>query len=386
MPVEVAVPGGKLAVLLLIRSLDVGGTQRQLILLAKGLKERGHSVRVACFYGGGALASELRENGIELVDLGKKGRWDVLAFMNSLVREVRRSRPDVVYSFLGGANIVAAMARPFVRRTRLVWGIRASNVDLAQYDWLHRFAYKVERSLSRFADLIIANSPQGAAHAIDNGFAKQKVVVVPNGIDTDRFRPDPKLRRFERQSFGLGDDQIAIGVLARLDVMKGHESFLRAARIASSRASNLAFLCIGDGPELARIEHVTEELGLGGRVTFTGERDPVAALNALDIACSCSLWGEGFSNSIAEAMACGLQCVVTDVGSSAEIVGSTGAVVPPGSPEALAKAFLAAAASPESYDQSRPRERIVANFSASAMVDRTLTALTNLTTGSVRAP
>ena len=365
----------KLSIFLLARSLEVGGAERQLILLAKGLKERGHSVEVALFYGGGSLAAELRDCGIEVVDLCKKGRWDLLGFMARTIGELRRRRPDIIYSFLGGANLVAAAARFFSPGTRLVWSIRASNMDLTHYDRLHRIGYKIECTLSGLPDRIIANSSAGAAFAIRNGFPEAKIAIVPNGIDTGRFRPDRGLRVLQRRLLGLTDDQVAIGVLARLDPQKGHANFLRAASIAAAKNSTLRFLCIGSGPELQRLENISDELGLSGRVTFTGDEDPVAALNALDIACSCSIWGEGFSNSLAEAMACGLPCVVTDVGDSALIVGPSAELVLPGSPEALAAELLRQAAYLDRHDPARPRARIVQNFLPSAMVDRTLEIL-----------
>jgi glycosyltransferase involved in cell wall biosynthesis len=117
-----------------------------------------------------------------------------------------------------------------------------------------------------------------------------------------------------------------------------------------------------------------DELGLGDRLSFTGPLEPVSALNALDIACSCSVWGEGFSNSVAEAMACGLPVIVTDVGDSAMIAGNAATVVAPRAPEALADAILAQAAALDRHDPGVPRARIVENFSPAAMVERTLEA------------
>jgi glycosyltransferase involved in cell wall biosynthesis len=361
-----------LSVFLLTRALDVGGAQRQLVVLAKALHDRGHSVQVGVFYGGGALAAELEGSGIEIVDLRKRGRWDLLPVVRQLVRELRRRRPDVIYTFLGGANLIAAIAKPFVRKSRLIWSIRASNMDLANYDWAHRLAYKVERSLSPVADRIIANSSAGAAFAVRNGFPAEKIAVVPNGIDTDRFRPDADLRAAQRRKFGLADDEIAIGVLARLDPMKGHAVFLQAASRVAPVRPKVRFLCVGEGSEMARFEQMARELGIAALVSFHGEQEPVATLNAFDIACSCSVWGEGFSNAIAEAMACGLPCVVTDAGDSAAIVGGTGTIVPVGSPEALANAIEAEIRGLPTHDSQLPRARILENFSISAMVDGTL--------------
>ena len=362
----------RLTVFLLTRSLEIGGAQRQLVILARGLKECGHEVTVGVFYGGGSLATELHDDGIKLIELCKKGRWDLIPFLRRLLRELRILEPDVIYSFLGSANVLASVIHPFIRRSRLVWSVRASNVALGNYDWLHRIAYKLECSLSGSPDLIIANSEAGAAFSVRNGFPEDKLVVIPNGVDISMFRPDPGVRAVQRRAFGLRDGEIAVGVLARLDPMKGHRVLLQAARIVRDRGSNHRFFCIGNGPLLSALEQTAKQLRLGDAIVFTGEREPVAALNALDIYCSCSVWGEGHSNSVAEAMACGLPCVVTDVGDSARLVGSTGLVVPPGSPEALADALMAQAASLANYDNSRPIERIREHFSAAVMTAKTL--------------
>jgi len=199
-------------------------------------------------------------------------------------------------------------------------------------------------------------------------------VVIPNGIDTDRFKPDPGRRAAQRSAWGLRGNQIAVGLVARLDPMKGHKIFLKAAQLAGSKNPEMRFFCVGSGPQMQSLELIADELGLGDRLVFTGESEPVAALNALDIACSSSLWGEGFSNSIAEAMACGLPCIVTDVGDSGQIVGATGTVVPPGSATAIANAILRQAESLASHRADEPRARIIENFSMSMMVENTLQA------------
>ncbi len=368
-------PSKRISIFLLARSLEVGGAERQLIALAKGLQERGHSVRIGLFYMRGALLEELRGTGVEVIDLHKTGRWDIPRFIARTIAALKRAEPEIVYSFLGGANLVAAAVRPFVN-ARYVWSVRASNMKLKEYGLTSRIAYWLERSISALPDLIIANSSAGSGHAIQNGFPANRIVMIPNGIDCSRFRSIGELRAVQRRSLRLDENQIAVGLVARLDPMKGHKVFIQAAAIAATRAPNIRFLCIGEGPELQlhQLKLMRDELGLADRLTFTGALEPVAAFNALDIACSCSVWGEGFSNSIAEAMACGLPCIVSDVGDSAAIIDSSGTLVPPAAPEALANAILVQAASLDRHDPEKPRQRIAENFSISAMVDRTLDA------------
>jgi glycosyltransferase involved in cell wall biosynthesis len=218
-----------LSVLLLARSLDPGGAERQLVELALGLKKRGHQVRVALFYGGGSLEGALRTASIDLIDLGKSGRWDGPAFLIRTAAAIRRLKPDVIYSFLGGANVVAALVRPFLGSAKLVWSVRNTEFDRSVDHWLARAGHALESALASWPNAIIANSEGGRAFAVGRGFPESKIAAVPNGIDTERYRPDSALRREQRRKLGLGDDENAIGVLARLNATKDYPTFLRAA-------------------------------------------------------------------------------------------------------------------------------------------------------------
>lgn len=384
--VEAAGQSRPMSIFLLIRSLAFGGAQRQLVYLAHGLRERGHRVGVGVFYLG-PLMADLERSGVTIFDLRKGGRWDLIGFPWRLRRAVRRARPDLIYSFGDDANIFAGLLRPFIRDTRLVWSIRASDMDLSHYSWAHRLGYELECRLSRAADLIISNSEAGMRFAAANGFPEARIEVVPNGIDTGRFRPDILMRRAQRLRWGLSEAHIGVGMLARLDPMKGYEHFLETARQLAAARGHLRFLCIGDGRERDRLTALSDSLGLSGRVLFPGSTDdPVMALNGLDVFCSASVWGEGFSNSLGEAMACGLRCVATDVGDSALIVGDEGVVVPPADPDALARAILI-----QIEDLGREfsggRRRVVENFSIGRMVDRTEAVLDHAArSGSLLAP
>jgi glycosyltransferase involved in cell wall biosynthesis len=361
----------KLSVFLLARSLEAGGAERQLAQLAIGLHERGHAVQVGLFYRRGPHLAAVEAAGVPVINLGKKDRWHLLRFALRVRKAVVAANADVLYSFLGGANLIAAAVRMLVPRLLLVWSVRGSNKDWTQYDWTHLASYRAERAMSRLPDLIVANSYAGRSFSIAAGFPAKRITVVPNGIDTDRFCPNAKLRQRQRKQWQLGRKDIAIGVLARLDPIKGHETFLRAACEVSGQLGEAKFFCIGEGNELARLKHLADDLGIADRMHFTGRTDDsVAALNGLDIYCSSSD-GEGFSNSIAEAMACGLPCVVTDVGDSAIIVGEVGSVVPRGDWSAMAAAILERAGNIKSYSPDKPRRRIVENFGLDAMVDRT---------------
>lgn len=363
-------------VLFLARSLDHGGAERQLVTLALGLARRGHRVAVAVFYGGGPFAAELEASGVRLFVLDKQGRWDVLPFLTRLVRLVREERPAVLHGYLGVPNIIAAVLKPLLPGLRVVWGVRASNMDLDRYDWLSRASYRIECWLSRFADLIICNSRAGLEYAAGHGFPREKMTVIPNGIDTERFKPDAGARESIRKEWGITESEILIGLAARLDPMKDHPNFLRAAAMLIRERPHIRFVCVGDGPESYKTElhRLVTGLGMDEKIIWAGVRNDMAAVfNALDIASSSS-FGEGFSNTVAEAMACGLPCVVTDVGDSAWIVGSTGFVVPSRDPQALANALIRLVALPADQRCAlgvEARARVMAKFGTDKLVNVT---------------
>src|SRR5262249_20275631 len=216
-----------LRVLFLARSLGLGGAERQLVVLAKALATRGHDVHVVLFYAGGPLESELSAAGIPVHHLEKRGRWDLLHPFRRLVLLLRRVRPDIIHSYLPPANILAAAAIWFTRSPKLIFGLRASDMEHGRYDFLAGTTLKIEAVLARYADLVISNSVAGLRAGWARGMPPGCGLVIPNGIDTERFRPDS--RASERTG------AYRIGMIARFDPMKDHNTFLTAAHLVAKR-------------------------------------------------------------------------------------------------------------------------------------------------------
>jgi glycosyltransferase involved in cell wall biosynthesis len=359
----------------LIRSLHYGGAERQLVTLAKALAEEGFNLTVLFFYPGGTLEKDLKDSGVQLISLEKGGRWDIFGFFGRLVSHLKQIKPDILHGYLGVSNLLTLCLKPFFPSTQMVWGVRASNVDLSRYDWLSRLTFQLECLLSRFADLIIVNSHAGRAYHLAHGFPAQKMVVIPNGIDTERFKPDLEARVRVRAEWGIPTQKILIGLVGRLDPMKDHPTFLRAVGLLYQQRQDVNFVCVGTGAEnyAQELYQLTRELNISDQVIWTGARaDMPAVYNALDIAVSSS-YGEGFPNVIGESMACGVPCVVTDVGDSAWIVGDTGLVVPPKNPELLKSAIaqLIDRIQTDGYDSERNRQRVIEQFSVLQLVAQT---------------
>ncbi|MFZ5584426.1 MAG: glycosyltransferase [Thermodesulfobacteriota bacterium] len=369
--------------LLLSRSLELGGAERQLCLLAAGLKARGHQVDVACFYAQGPLMAELASAGVRVHPLGKSGRWDVLGAILALRRLAARLRPQALYSFLDTPNLLAALTRPLRPGLKVAWGVRASDMDLTRYG---RFAALTARLLPHLAwgaDVIIVNSQAGAEVAAARGLPAGKLVVIPNGIDTERFAPDPAAGAPVRAAWGVDPDETLVGLVGRIDPMKDHANFLRAMARVRERLPGLRLVCVGGGEAgLAELKALAASLGLADRLTWAGPRqDMPAVMNALDLCVLASAYGEGFPNVLGEAMACARPVATTRVGDAAWVVGRPELTAPPKDPAALAAACLGLLARPAAERQALGlalRRRVIEEFSLAAMVqasERVLCAL-----------
>jgi glycosyltransferase involved in cell wall biosynthesis len=360
----------------MVRQLSFGGAQRQLITLANGLVSQGCTVAIVVFYPQGGLEKLLDPN-VELHSLNKRNRWGLLSPYVRLVQFIYSFKPDVLYSFMDTSNIFSVCLKLFFPRVKVVWGIRQSYVDLDQYDWTRKLTQGFEKLLARFADWIIYNSHAGLSLALYNGYPISKSSVIPNGVDTSHFRADPQGRIILRKEWGILDQEHLVGIVGRLDPIKDHSLFIRVASELAQIDSNTRFVCVGNGNSSYQTElkNLSKELGLSKRLIWIDSRsDMPSVYSALDILVSSSL-GEGFSNVIVEAMACGVPCVVTDVGDSRIIVGSLGWVAPPGDSQKLMGALQNALNDLPRINPQIIRSHIVENYSVERMVQSTLDAL-----------
>jgi glycosyltransferase involved in cell wall biosynthesis len=370
-------------ILFLIRALNYGGAERQLVALARGLHQAGQPVTVVVFYSGGELEKDLVAAGVPIRSLDKTGRWDLPGFLFRFVRCVRREKPEIIHGYLILPNFLALLAKLVVPGLRSVWGVRDSDMNLDRYGLLARMLYRTEAFLSRYVDLVIANSHAGLEFSYANGFQRDKMVVIPNGIDTQTFHHDRAFGMSLRAQWQADENTKVIGIVGRLDPMKGHDVFLRAAANVAQVRNDVRFVCIGDGPADYREQLVklAAELGLTERLVWAGtHNDMRSAYNAFDLLVSSSTCGEGFSNVLGEAMACGLPCVVTDVGDAALIGGDLVSAVSANDAEALSAAIAAALERIDagSIDMEAHRNRIIDNFSIAKLIGRTSSHLQQL--------
>lgn len=363
-------------VLFFIRSLVVGGSQRQLFMLAEGLARRGHDAAIAVFYTGGEIDIAGHGGAVRMLPLGKKGRWHVAGPLLRLRHVLRSERPDFVYAFQPTQTGLAALLLPRGLPTRLIFGIRAAAMDASRYDTLSALSMGLEARLARRADFIIANSRAARGDAIARGMPAERIAVVPNGIDTVAMAPNAEAGRAQRRAWGFADEAFVVGCVARFDPMKDHMTLIEAAALFSRLHDDARFVCVGYGPApyFDQLKAAARRRGLAERLVWADAMGGMhGAYNAFDIATLASAFGESFPNVVGEAMACGIPVAATDVGDVKRIVGDLGEIVPRRRPDALCAAWqrLRQRLQRDPDLGAAARAAIVQQYGADAMVQRT---------------
>ena len=315
--------------------------------------------------------------GIRCSLLGMNPRIDAVAGLFRLAQALRGLTPDIVQGWLYHGNVAATLGAALMRgRAPVLWSIRCTLPSrLSQEKWQSALTIWLGGKLSFCATKIIHNSMMSAIeHEQRLGYRAAGRIVLPNGFDTDVFRPSVKARLSIRRALGVGDDTMLVGLMGRYHPMKDHANFLRAAALLARTHPHVHFLLAGQGVDMANrtLTRLMEELDLCERTHLLGHRDDIHCVTAaLDVACSSSSYGEGFANVIGEAMSCGVPCVVTNVSDAAHIVHDSGKVVAPRDPDGLAQAvrdFLDRGPVQRRAIGMRARERIMKNFSLDAVV------------------
>jgi glycosyltransferase involved in cell wall biosynthesis len=356
----------------LITGLSVGGAETALfrLLTSPGAP---HTRAVICLSDEGYYGPLLREAGIAVHALGmRRGRFSLRAFIK-LVRLLREMQPDILQTWLYHADLLGLFAARIAGLPTVLWNVRCSAGNERE---LRRGAGPLVRLLARLSHLpaaVISNSIAGRSLHDAIGYRPKRWVVIPNGIDTTLFRPSPEHHKSLRIELGIPSHSLLVGLVARLDPLKNHAMFLRAAQQVAAHFPEVHFVCAGQGIDSSNssITELAQELGLEGRLHLLGLRSDMPRLtSALDVA-ACTSSAEGFPNTLIEAMACGVPCVSTNVGDAELIVNDTGAIVRPGDAAHFAERVSALLRSHDLRHEkgAAARARVLALYSLEAMTE-----------------
>jgi len=359
-------------VLFVVDTLELGGTETQMVQLARQLKANGHSLTVACLHPGGPLAHDLSEAGICVVEFPKLGSLLSLsgAYQSfRLAAFIRRRKFDVVHAHDLWANL---MAVPAARITGAPV-ILSSQRDLGHLFWYTPFRRKVIGAIHRLSTRVVANSAAVRKLLVENfRVPSARVRVVRNSVDFQRFAfaHGDKKKNFP----GLDPKSRLIAVVANMhSSVKGHHDLIEAARIICNVIPEACFVLVGDGDERSKIEEHARRAGMRKHFIFMGRRTDVPELLACCELSVLASESEGFPNVVLEAMAAGLPVVATRVGGVPEIIedGRSGILIPPKNYQALADAVLRVMQNPPLAVQlaRAGQQRVKTHFSFDRLVE-----------------
>ncbi len=318
-------------ILHVVSSLEPGGLENGVVNIISRSQGSGLEHGVLCLERAGAFAERLPA-GVPVHVVHKRPGNDPVALARTF-RAAHAFGADLVHTRNWSSLVEGAFAA-LATGARHVHGLHGrTEAELAGIGTRRRV---VERFLCRRADRVYALLPALEGELEELGVPAHKRAILENGVELERFRPDPEARARLRQALGASPGEVLVGCVARLDPVKDHATLLRAFTKLPPR---VRLVLAGDGPLRRSLEQLAKVEGILSRVRFLGHvSEPV--FPALDVFVLPSLY-EGFSNTILEAMACGVPVVATSVGGTPSLVApDRGVLVPPGDPQALGAALV----------------------------------------------
>jgi len=323
-------------VMFAIWALEPGGAEQMVISLASGLDRTRYNPIICCLNHKGRFASRLEQGDVKVIELNKGPAIDFL-IIPKLIKVMRRYKIDIVHTHLWTADFWGRIAAKLAGIPIII--STAHNVDI----WKPKLFLWFDRVLSKSTDKIIAVSKKVRLFYIEKaGIEKDKLITIYNGVASKKTGIEAGDRLKKRKELDLGSKDKIIAVIGRLVEQKGHIYFLEAMKKISSEIPKLKALIIGDGPLKNRLMDKARELGLEGKVIFTGIREDISEiLPLIQFLVMPSLY-EGLPIVALEAMAQGKPIIATEVGGIPEAVlhNKTGILVPPGNPSLLAESII----------------------------------------------
>lgn len=350
----------------LVHTLNVGGAEVLAANLARRLRDRFRFV-FFCLDELGPGAKTLMDDRFEVELIGRNPGLDWRCALR-LAARWKRHRVRLVQAHQYGPFFYAMLARLRDRGPTVVFTEHGRHVP-DEPGRKRRFANRM--LLERRDRVVAVCEAVKTALVRKEAIPEDRIEVIPNGIDTARFRPSPELRAPVRSELGIGGGEFLVMMVARLDPVKDHRTALRAAAIAARQAPGLRLVLVGDGPERAAIEEMIRSERLEGTVRMLGARFDVPRLLTAADALLLTSVSEGIPLTVIEAMATGLPVVSTRVGSVPDVVqdGVTGWLASAGHPDEIAGHLLALSRSHSMCEAQgrRGRARVVAEFSEETM-------------------
>lgn len=363
-------------ILHIINTLKIGGAQSVLFQLLEGWRDgRDHQMAISLMQRD-QLSGRIEALNIPVEHINLQPNKIEPAKFIRLVRIIKTYQPDIVQTWLYHADLIGSIAVRLVSRAPIVWGIHHTLADRHSVKSSTRNVVRLLARLSAYLPSHIICCSQSAYQThLDFGYSKNKMSMIVNGVDTNRFQPDPTARANIRNELGLSSQSKLIGMFARFHPAKDHDTLLRAAGIFLKNNPDVHFALAGEGVDRSNkplLDKISRE-GMEDNFHLLGNRQDMPSLNAgMDIV-TLSSHSEALPMALCEAMSCGIPCVATNVGDIPMLIENTGIIVEPKNPQALADAWQNIPGySDREYSRlgRQARERIVEFYDLATMINR----------------
>jgi len=362
-------------ILHIISGLSIGGAEMMLYKLLSASDRNYFNPIVISLTDFGTLGENIKLLNVPVYKMDMSAGFLNPFKLWRFIKLIRKIKPDLIQGWMYYGNLAALLAKWFLpNHVPFLWNIRHTPDDLKKEKRLTALVIRLGAKFSSHPDRIIYNSKVSAQKHELLRYDNKNKSIIPNGFNCEQFKPFDNAKSKLRHSLGLKKDTLLIGLIARYHTMKDHVGFLHSAGKLNKIYPEIHFVLVGQGVDKNNhlLIKLIEDLKIRKNIHLLGKRMDIDEITAgLDIACSSSSWGEGFSNAIGEAMACSVPCIVTDVGDSAWIVGETGIVVKSGDRKAFTDAMitLIKMGAEERLELGKlARNRIIKHFSINILV------------------
>ncbi len=340
------------------------------------------------------LSKNLEHEVVSLIDAGKYG--EVLAaagikvhYLNmnaarpnplkliKLISIIRESKPSAVQTWMYHADLLGGISAKIAGVKRIIWGVRHSTLDKGKAKRSTIYIARLLAKLSYYIpDKIVCCARKALEVHAELGYDKSKLTLIPNGYDLESLRHDSEAGFHIRKELCISKDSFLIGKVGRYDPFKDHSNLLKSLSIIKNSGIEFTCILVGSGitPENKLLTKEIADLGLFDCIQLVGQRaDIPAIMNALDLHVLASS-SEAFPNVLAEAMACGVVCISTDVGDAKEILNEPNFICSPKNPEMLSELIIKAqylwANDKQTWSALKQRnvDRIKSQYSIASMV------------------
>lgn len=314
----------------IISGLKSGGAERSLFNVCNSNIGDYFTQSVICLGDKAIYGDKLEELGVEVYYLNFKNNNKLYAFLK-FKNIIKKISPDIVQGWMTHGNFASVLAYFILSgRPSLFWNIRQTVYKLKHEYILTRFLFLINILLSRLPNGIISNAKISIKQLIKFGYKNDSFILIPNGFDTNYWKPDYKLRQIERNKLKFNDNDFVLGYVGRYHPMKNIKFLLESFHKLSQQNSKIKLVIVGQHLNDFHINEksIIDLIPQNQILIIDNTEDVKKYYNIFDLLILCSAWGEGFPNVLGEAMSSELCCISTPVGDSPDILEDVGYLVP----------------------------------------------------------